>query len=210
MEFLRGFRRLHFVGPCVTVFGSARLPESDPFYQAAVKIGAGLGNAGFSVMTGGGPGIMEAANRGAREVGARSVAASIKLEFESDANPYLDQHVEFEYFFVRKVLLLKYSYGFVIMPGGVGTLDEFFETLTLIQTKKIVDFPVVLFGSDFFQPLVDFMRDTMVGKTISAHDMDLFLVTDDVDEAVRHISQNSIKKFGLRYSGKPSKLLAEG
>ena len=139
-EFLRGFRRLHFVGPCVTVFGSARFTEENPYYQLARETSALIAKAGFTVMTGGGPGIMEAANRGAKEAGGRSIAATIELPHEQSSNPYLDLEVPFHYFFVRKVMLVKYSYAFVVMPGGFGTLDELFEIATLVQTGKVVDF----------------------------------------------------------------------
>src|SRR6185436_6522026 len=141
-EFLRGFRRLHFVGPCVTVFGSARFKEDHPYYTLARDIGRRLALAGATVMTGGGPGIMEAANRGAKEAGGYSIGCNIRLPLEQQPNPYLDRWVTFRYFFVRKVLLVKYSYAFVIMPGGFGTLDELFEAVTLIQTRKIESFPV--------------------------------------------------------------------
>jgi len=145
-EFLRGFRHLHFVGPCVTVFGSARFPEGHRYYRLAQEVGRLAAEAGFTVMTGGGPGLMEAANRGARENGGRSVGCNIELPFEQDPNPYLDRVVSCEHFFVRKVLLFKYSYAFVALPGGIGTMDELFEALTLIQTKKVENFPVILVG----------------------------------------------------------------
>lgn len=207
-EFITGFRKLHFAGPCVSVFGSARLKEDDPYYAKARELGSVLAREGFTVLTGGGPGIMEAANRGAQDVGGRSFGCTIELAFETEANPYLDDYVHFEYFFVRKVMLVKYSYGFVIMPGGVGTLDEFFETLTLIQTQKITDFPVVLIGTEFFEPLVNYLETTMAGRTISFDDLDLFLLTDDLEEAVEFIKENSIEKYGLKYT-KPSRLLGE-
>src|SRR5215208_1009839 len=156
-DFLRGYRALHFVGPCVTVFGSARIKPDDPHYELALKMGAAIARLGFTVMTGGGPGIMEAANRGAKEVGGRSVGCNIELPFEQSSNVYLDRCVRLHYFFVRKALLIKYSYAFVVMPGGVGTLDELFEAVTLIQTKKIMSFPVVLMGRDYWQPLIDFL-----------------------------------------------------
>src|SRR5215471_5155273 len=142
-EFIRGFRALHFVGPCVTVFGSARFNENHPYYKMAREMGAGIASMGFTVMTGGGPGIMEAANRGAHEAGGYSVGCNILLPGEQKANPYLDKWITLDHFFVRKVLLLKYSYAFVVMPGGFGTMDELFETLTLIQTGKMYSFPVI-------------------------------------------------------------------
>ncbi len=145
-EFVSGFRALHFVGPCVTVFGSARPQPDDPHYQLARRVGGELAQAGFTVMTGGGPGLMEAANRGAQEAGGVSIGCSIELPEEEKPNPYLDEFVQFRYFFVRKVMLVKYSYGFVALPGGLGTLDEIFETATLVQTRKIWGFPLILIG----------------------------------------------------------------
>ena len=157
-DFLRGFRTLHFVGPCVTVFGSARIQRDDPHYELAMKMGAAIARLGFTVMTGGGPGIMEAANRGAKEAGGRSVGCTIELPSEQPANAYLDRCVRLHYFFVRKTLLVKYSYAFIVMPGGAGTLDELFEALTLIQTAKIKNFPVVIMGTDYWKELIDFMN----------------------------------------------------
>jgi uncharacterized protein (TIGR00730 family) len=147
-DFIAGFRGLHFVGPCVTVFGSARFKPDHPYYALGREVGAGLARLGFTVMTGGGPGLMEAANRGAKEAGGRSVACNIRLPQEEDPNPYLDHSVTAHYFFVRKVLLFKYSYAFVALPGGFGTMDELFEALTLVQTGKIQSFPIVLMGTD--------------------------------------------------------------
>ena len=154
-QFIKGFRMLHFTGPCVTVFGSARFKEDHPYYIKAREFGKRIAGLGFTTLTGGGPGIMEAANRGAFENGGNSVGCNIQLPFEQKINPYTQKSVTFEHFFVRKVLLVKYSYAFIIMPGGFGTLDEFFETLTLIQTKSITQFPVVLFGKEYFQPLLE-------------------------------------------------------
>src|ERR1044072_2781460 len=171
-EFIRGFRVLHFVGPCVTVFGSARFKEDHPFYALARQVGAGLTDIGFTVMTGGGPGIREAANRGAREAGGRSIGCNITLPQEQQANPYLDQVLTFRYFFIRKVMLVKYSYAFIVMPGGVGTMDELFEALTLIQTKKILSFPVVLMGEEYWHPLVDLLKRMVEAGTISPADLD--------------------------------------
>src|SRR6267143_3105552 len=158
-DFLRGYRALHFVGPCVTVFGSARIKPDDPHYELALKMGAAIARLGFTVMTGGGPGIMEAANRGAKEVGGRSVGCNIELPSDQPANAYLDLCVRLHYFFVRKALLVKYSYAFVVMPGGVGTLDELFEALTLIQNGKISSFPLVLMVKEFWRPLLEFLAD---------------------------------------------------
>ena len=197
-EFIRGFRKLHFIGPCVTVFGSARFKPGNPWYERARKIGAELVDLGFAVMTGGGPGIMEAANRGAYEVGGRSVGCNIVLPFEQDPNPYMDTWMDFKYFFVRKVLLLKYSYGYIIMPGGFGTMDECFETLTLIQTAKIDNFPVVLIGTEYWQKLLHFLDHMVDEGTISASDLDLFLVTDSTEEAMAMIQKCAVEKFKLR------------
>jgi uncharacterized protein (TIGR00730 family) len=202
-ECVRGFRTLHFVGPCVTVFGSARFAEEHPWYRLGRAVGSELAKSGFTVMTGGGPGIMEAANRGAKDVGGRSIGCNIKLPMEQAPNPYLDSCVEFRYFFVRKVMLVKYSYGFVVLPGGFGTMDELFETLTLIQTDKIRDFPIVLMGRSYWEPLIAFLRDRMLGEgTISAGDLDRFLVTDDPIEAARHVHTVGMTRFGLGYGPK--------
>jgi len=193
MEFIKGFRTLHFVGPCITVFGSARFKEDHPHYQSAREMGRQIAEMGFTTMTGGGPGIMEAANRGAFEQGGRSVGCNIKLPFEQKPNPYIQTSITFEHFFVRKVMLVKYSYAFVIMPGGFGTMDEFFETLTLIQTKILVRFPIVLFGKDYYQPLFAYMEEMAVQGTISKEDLALVLLTDSIAEAAQHID-SFIKK----------------
>ena len=187
LEFIKGFRELHFVGPCVTVFGSARLKEDHPYYQLARNVGSRLAQLGFTIMTGGGPGIMEAANRGAKEAGGISVGCNVTLPIEQKPNPYLDNWVTFNHFFVRKVLLVKYSYAFVVMPGGVGTLDELFEVTTLIQTKKIMDFPVVLIGKEYFKDIMDLFKRMLIEGTISTSDIDLLLLTDSLDEAMAHI-----------------------
>jgi uncharacterized protein (TIGR00730 family) len=202
-ELVRGFRRLHFVGPCVTVFGSARFPESHPYYRLAREVGRRVCHMGFTVMTGGGPGIMEAANRGAKDAQAQgatalSIGCNIELPHEQDPNPYLDRMVEFRYFFVRKVMLVKYSYAFVVLPGGFGTLDELFEALTLIQTGKIKNFPVVLMGRAYWTPLHDFIRRTMIEtRTISPGDDNLLFLTDSVDEAMGHLQTHAVQQFGL-------------
>jgi len=197
-DFIRGFRVLQYVGPCVTIFGSARFGESHPHYPIARELGRRVGSHGFAVMTGGGPGLMEAANRGARDVGAGSVGCNIELPFEQDPNPYLDRYVTCHYFFVRKVLLFKYSYAFVALPGGLGTLDELCEALTLIQTGKIQNYPVVLIGVEYWQPFVDLLREMVDEGAVSTSDLDLLKVTDDLDEAVRHIEVHTVGSFGLR------------
>jgi uncharacterized protein (TIGR00730 family) len=189
-ESIRGFRALHFVGPCVTVFGSARFGAEHRYYQLARRMGAEVARLGLTVMTGGGPGIMEAANRGAREAGGRSVGCNIQLPREEKPNEYLDTFVEFRYFFVRKLMLVKYSLAFVALPGGFGTMDEIFETAVLIQTGKIRDFPLVLMGRDYWEPLMGFLRDTMLAAgTIDAQDVERLLVTDSPEEAAEHIRQ---------------------
>ena len=199
-EFVRGFRTLHFVGPCVTVFGSARFPETHPYYALGREIGARLARSGFTVMTGGGPGLMEAANRGAREAGGRSVGCNIELPQEQRPNPYLDRWITFRHFYVRKVMLVKYSYAFVALPGGFGTLDEIFETAVLIQTGKIRDFPLILMGQEFWQPLMDFMETRLVREgTIEPGDIKRLTVTDSVDEAVAAILDAATRRFGLSY-----------
>ncbi len=182
-EFIRGFRALHFVGPCVTVFGSARFKEDHRYYEQAREVGRRIARAGLTTMTGGGPGIMEAANRGARDEGGPSIGCNIELPFEQNPNAYLDKFIEFRYFFVRKVMLVKYSCAFVVCPGGFGTLDEVFETLVLIQTNKITRFPIILMGTDYWRPIVDFVRNDMVtARTIDQSDLDLVVYTDDHDE----------------------------
>ncbi|NBA88858.1 TIGR00730 family Rossman fold protein [Emticicia sp. CRIBPO] len=206
-EFIKGFRSLHFVGPCVTIFGSARFDEFNPHYIQARELSAKIASAGFTIMTGGGPGIMEAANRGAKDVGGKSVGCNIVLPHEQHQNPYLDKWVNIKYFFVRKTLLIKYSYAFVICPGGFGTMDEFFEALTLVQTNKIKRFPIVILGKDFHQHLIRHIEMLINEKTISAEDNKLFLVTDSVDEAAEFIASNTITQFGLKY--KPKAILRE-
>ena len=212
-EFVKGFRSLHFVGPCITIFGSARLHEGDPDYARTREISGRIAKLGFTIMTGGGPGIMEAANRGAREVGGRTVGVNIELPFEQQPNPYLDRSIDIRYFFVRKVLMLKYSYGFVIMPGGYGTLDEFFETMTLIQTKKIDKFPVVVMNQAYHTRLMEYI-DTMIERgTLSSDDKKLFLYTDSIDEAVEYLHRNTVDPFQLKKESKswrPFRWLFEG
>lgn len=197
-DFLRGFRVLHFVGPCVTVFGSARIKNDSPYYELARTMGAAIAQLGFTVMTGGGPGIMEAANRGAKDVGGRSVGCNIRLPLEQEPNAYLDRSVTLDHFFVRKTLLIKYSYAFVVMPGGTGTLDELFEALTLIQTGKIKDFPVVIMGTVYWRELIDFIDKMAKTGMIAAADLDLIYATDSIDDAIAHIRDKTIEPFGLK------------
>jgi uncharacterized protein (TIGR00730 family) len=203
-ECIKGFRALHFVGPCVTVFGSARFNEGHPAYEKAREVGAALGRAGFTVMTGGGPGVMEGANRGAREVGAGSVGCNIELPNEQKPNPYLDRWVEFRYFFVRKLMLVKYSYAFVAMPGGIGTLDEIFETLVLVQTGKLRDFPMVFVGVDYWRPLIDYLRNTLAARgAIDAGDYQRLVITDSAEEAAALIREHALSQFGLKEAKAP-------
>src|ERR1043165_7902049 len=219
-EFMRGFRTLHFVGPCVTVFGSARFRDDHPYYRMARDVGGGVARAGFTVMSGGGPGvleggqpggeagggagggpgIMEAANRGAKEAGGRSIGCNIELPEEQKPNSYLDKWITFRHFYVRKVMLVKYSYAFVAMPGGFGTLDEIFETAVLIQTGKIKEFPLVLMGREYWRPLLEFMRDRLIKEgTIDPDDTDRIVVTDSPEDAVKAITEIALGRFGLSY-----------
>lgn len=211
IEFIRGFRMLHFVGPCVTVFGSARFEESDSYYQLGMTVGEKISRMGFSVMTGGGPGIMEAANRGAKIAGGKSIGCNIILPFEQFPNQYLDKYMNFKYFFVRKVLLSKYSYAFIVLPGGFGTLDELFEALTLIQTRVMKRFPVILMGKEYHQHLYDHIHYMAEIGTISEHDLDLFLLTDSVEKMETHLKKFAIEVFGLKRKEiiKPSRWLGE-
>jgi uncharacterized protein (TIGR00730 family) len=205
-EMMRGFRAFHFLGPCATVFGSARFSPDHQYYKLARAVGSELARAGFTVMTGGGPGIMEAANRGAKDVGGFSVGCNIQLAHEQAPNQYLDRWITFRHFYVRKIMLVKYSYGFVAMPGGFGTLDEIFETATLIQTGKIADFPIVFVGGDYWAPLMEFFRSRLVAeKTIDALDYQRILVTDSPEQAVRHIADIAIPSFGLTEGSRPKR-----
>jgi len=197
-DFVRGFRALHFVGPCVTIFGSARFNDSHQYYAIGRELGRRVAGLGFTVMTGGGPGLMEAANRGARDVGGLSVGCNIELPFEQDPNPYLDRWITCHYFFVRKVLLFKYSYAFVALPGGLGTLDELCEALTLIQTKKIQEYPVILIGTGYWNPFLVLVREMVSHGAVGERDLDLLLVTDDLDEAMRHLETHAVGAFGLK------------
>jgi uncharacterized protein (TIGR00730 family) len=196
-QILEGNRALYFVGPCITVFGSARFGENHPYYGIAREFGKRIAKIGFTVMTGGGPGIMEAANRGAFENGGKSVGCNIRLPMEQQPNRYMQKWITFDYFFLRKAMLLKYSYAFIIMPGGFGTLDEMFNTLTLIQTKSLTRFPVVLFGKSYYENLVEMIRKMIAEETILQEDLDLLLITDDMDEAMNHINTYISSNYDL-------------
>jgi uncharacterized protein (TIGR00730 family) len=190
LEFLRGFEWFDFEGPCVTVFGSARFDESHSYYDMARELGKRLAQEGYTVITGGGPGIMEAANRGAREGGGLSLGCNIELPVEQIPNAFMDRYIEFDHFFVRKVMLVKYSNAFVVMPGGFGTLDELFETVTLIQTGKIERFPIVAMGAEFWKHIAGFIEKSMVAEgTINRADFGLIRVTDSIDDAMSVIRQ---------------------
>ncbi|MGC4128605.1 MAG: TIGR00730 family Rossman fold protein [Bergeyella sp.] len=189
-EFVDGYEKLAKIGPCVSIFGSARLKEDDKYYQMAVEIAEKITQIGFGIITGGGPGIMEAGNRGARKAGGKSIGLNIELPFEQHFNPYIDKDysMDFNYFFVRKVMFVKYSQGFIVMPGGFGTLDELSEAMTLIQTNKIAKFPIVLVGSEFWGGLLDWFKNTLLQSgMISKDDLDLYRVVDTAEEAVAHI-----------------------
>jgi len=201
-EIIYGFRKLHFVGPCVTVFGSARFEETHRYYAMARQVGKLLAESGFTVMTGGGPGIMEAANRGAKDVNGRSLGCNIVLPKEQKPNPYVDSWIDFQYFFVRKMMLVKYSYAFIVCPGGFGTLDELFEVATLIQTGKVRDFPVALMGLDYWQPLLQMLRVMVKEKTIDPIDLEKIIISDDPGEVVSAVTDVAMSRFGLTYGPK--------
>ncbi|MFC9221193.1 LOG family protein [Streptomyces hygroscopicus] len=191
-EFVEGFGTLAELGRAISVFGSARTPEGSPEYEAGVRIGRALAEAGFGVITGGGPGAMEAANRGASEAGGVSVGLGIELPYEQGLNRYVDIGVNFRYFFVRKTMFVKYAQGFVVLPGGLGTLDECFEALTLVQTKKVTRFPIVLFGSAYWKGLVDWLTHTLIAEgKASPQDLELFHLTDDIDEVIDLVTKES-------------------
>jgi len=211
LELINGFRAMHFLGPCITVFGSARFKEDHPYYELTRKASAAFARLGFTILTGGGPGLMEAANRGAKDVNGRSVGCNIQLPVEQKPNPYLDKWIYIRHFFIRKILLVKYSFAFVVMPGGFGTLDEFFEALTLKQTHKIKDFPIIIFGTEYHKELLGHIELMKRNATISGTDVELFIVTDSVEEAVKLIVEKSIKKYNLQPESKikPFKWLFE-
>ena len=203
-EFEQSMKVFGSIGPCITFFGSARTSEDDPGYRMCRQTAALIAREGFTVMTGGGPGMMEAANRGASEAGGRSIGATIELPHEECANRFVNREVSFSHFFVRKTILIKYSYGFIVMPGGLGTLDELAEILTLIQCGKIREFPVVLMGSDYWSGLVDFMTKKMMADgMISPADLDLFHVTDDPEAAAAFVTRIAVRRFEL-HKGAPS------
>lgn len=200
-EFVEGFEKMQKIGPCVSIFGSARTKPENKYYQLADEIAYKLVQEGFGIITGGGPGIMEAGNKGAKRAGGKSVGLNIVLPFEQFNNPYIDSDkvINFDYFFVRKTIFLKYSQGFIGMPGGFGTMDELFEALTLVQTHKIANFPVVLVGRDYWKGMIDWMKNTMLAEehNINPVDLDLFRIVDTADEAVTHI-RNFYSKYKLK------------
>jgi hypothetical protein len=198
-EFVEGYEKLTLIGPCVTIFGSARTNPKHPYYKLAQDTAYKMAKAGFGIISGGGPGIMEAANKGAKMAGGKSAGLNIELPFEQSPNPYIDgdKILSFHYFFIRKVMFMKYSQGFIVLPGGFGTCDEFFEAITLIQTKKIARFPIVIMGKEYWGGMLDWIRNKMLGEmNINEKDLDLFLLTDDIDEAVKHI-EDFYKKYSL-------------
>ncbi len=202
LDYLHGLSVFRQTGPCVTVFGSARTRPEDTNYQLARRMGAAIARLGFTVMTGGGPGIMEAANRGAREAGGRSVGCNIELHFEQHPNPYLDRCATLRFFSARKMLLERYSYAFIVFPGGAGTVDELFETLTLIQTGKMEPLPIVLMGAEYWREMMCFVEKMAEAGTISGGDPQLIYVTDSVEEAIAHLRRHAIAPFGLRLAAR--------
>jgi len=209
VELIRGFRALHFVGPCVTVFGSARFGEGHPAYALGRALGQELANVGFTVMTGGGPGVMEAACRGAKEAGGRAVGCNIELPQEQALNPWLDRHVTFHYFFVRKLMLVKYAYAFIVLPGGFGTLDELFEIATLVQTGKVKDFPIVLMGSEYWAPLIEQLRSMLGAGALTASELNHVTLVDSPEQAARLAREAGLRRFGLRYAPRPRRIFGE-
>jgi uncharacterized protein (TIGR00730 family) len=208
-ELIRGFRALHFVGPCVTVFGSARFGEGHPAYTLGRAVGRELARVGFTVMTGGGPGVMEAASRGAKDVGGCAVGCTIELPHEQTTNPWLDRHVTFRYFFVRKLMLVKYAYAFIVLPGGFGTLDELFEIATLVQTGKVKDFPIVLLGSEYWAPLIGQLRSMVRAGALSDQELLHLTVVDSPEQAASLAREAGLRRFGLRYVPRPHRIFGE-
>jgi len=201
-EFVEGYETLSAIGPCISIFGSARTKENDPNYQLTVDIAEAIASSGYGIISGGGPGIMEAANRGAQKAAGISVGLNIELPFEQQANPYIDQDklIKFQYFFVRKVMFVKYAQGFVVMPGGVGTLDELFEAYTLIQTDKVTKFPIILVGRSYWGGLIDWLKETVLKeKNISPEDLDLFELVDTKEEVM-----NCLNRFYIQDNYKPN------
>ncbi len=201
-EFVEGYETLSAIGPCISIFGSARTQEGDSNYQLTIAIAEAIAESGYGVISGGGPGIMEAANRGAQKAGGTSVGLNIELPFEQQSNPYIDQDklINFQYFFVRKVMFLKYAQGFIVMPGGVGTLDELFEAYTLIQTDKVSKFPIILVGRDYWGGLIDWIKETVLKeKNISPEDLDLFELVDTKDEVM-----DCLNRFYIKDNYKPN------
>jgi uncharacterized protein (TIGR00730 family) len=202
-EFVYGYERMAQIGPCVSVFGSARMKPDNPYYKLSVKVASKIVDQGYGIISGGGPGIMEAANKGAHLSGGTSVGLNIDLPFEQHDNPYIDKdkNLEFDYFFVRKVMFVKYSQGFVVMPGGFGTMDEFFEALTLIQTFKIDKFPIILVGTDFWSGLIDWIKTVMLKKfeTVNESDLELISIVDHEDDVV-----DILDKFYNKYDLSPN------
>jgi len=201
-EFVEGYETLSAIGPCISIFGSARTQEGDSNYQLTIDIAEAIAESGYGVISGGGPGIMEAANRGAQKAGGTSVGLNIELPFEQQSNPYIDQDklVNFQYFFVRKVMFVKYAQGFIVMPGGVGTLDELFEAYTLIQTDKVSKFPIILVGRDYWGGLIDWIKETVLKeKNISPEDLDLFELVDNKDEVM-----DCLNRFYIKDNYKPN------
>ena len=201
-EFVNGYEKLSAIGPCISIFGSARTPSDHPTYKLTVAIAKAIASSGYGIISGGGPGIMEAANKGAKEAGGISVGLNISLPMEQDSNPFIDQDklIDFQYFFVRKVMFVKYAQGFVVMPGGVGTLDELFEAFTLIQTEKVTKFPIILVGSDYWKGLIDWIKERLLGEqNISPEDLDLFEVVDTVEEVME-----SLERFHTKDNFKPN------
>ncbi|CAI8275168.1 MAG: Cytokinin riboside 5'-monophosphate phosphoribohydrolase [Flavobacteriaceae bacterium] len=199
-EFVEGYEKLSAIGPCISIFGSARTPEHHPTYKLTVNIAEAISKSGYGIISGGGPGIMEAANKGAQKGGGASVGLNINLPFEQHSNPYIDQDklIDFHYFFVRKVMFVKYAQGFIVMPGGVGTLDELFEAFTLIQTSKVAKFPIILVGTSYWSGLVDWLKNTLlIEKNISPEDIDLLEIVDSAEEVMncldRFYSNNNFK-----------------
>lgn len=201
-EFVEGYETLSAIGPCISIFGSARTQEGDSNYQLTIAIAEAIVESGYGVISGGGPGIMEAANRGAQKAGGTSVGLNIELPFEQQSNPYIDQDklINFQYFFVRKVMFVKYAQGFIVMPGGVGTLDELFEAYTLIQTDKVSKFPIILVGRDYWGGLIDWIKETVLKeKNISPEDLDLFELVDTKDEVM-----DCLNRFYIKDNYKPN------